>query len=378
MQRRARWQPPAGVLRSARVVAAPHASSPLIDIALRPLFGRGRFATTARVSSFVPILAPSATAPAAATTRACIKQDPTLSSHYNSNQPRVPAGHHDGGQWTGGGSHELAILNSPLFDRDRLIKAALGVRDDDEKSRGARPALLAPPPTLVRRPPPAFLPRLPFRPGFLVPLRPVPYIGAAIALYSLLSQFNDDDQQAVIAFRSREYRRSPSDGAFDLQGVDVLSPEEVREICGDQFYKVRDIVDRAYDDTKRDNKQLSPAQLGTKVHKRIEDEIEALDHPEVTAEVTYEQETPNDPTKPERRGAKHSIRVDVRNEVNDETVCIEEIKTGEKGLSFQRMQEIVRRQSDRDQEKKIKRIIVTEMRPKNAPFPKPKPTLQNE
>jgi hypothetical protein len=43
-------------------------------------------------------------------------------SHFNPNQPRVPKGHHDGGQWTrvGGGFQRLAALGAAPA-RDRLI-----------------------------------------------------------------------------------------------------------------------------------------------------------------------------------------------------------------------------------------------------------------
>jgi hypothetical protein len=36
-------------------------------------------------------------------------------SHYNPNQPRVPAGHHDGGQWTSAGGG--AVRNDPRVIR---------------------------------------------------------------------------------------------------------------------------------------------------------------------------------------------------------------------------------------------------------------------
>ena len=68
--------------------------------------------------------------------------------------------------------------------------------------------------------------------------------------------------------------------------------------------------------------------------------------------------------------------MDVRNKVNEETVCVEEIKTGYEELTFSRMNEIVRREVARNPE--IKRIVITEVVPKNARPPKPPRTLQSE
>ena len=49
------------------------------------------------------------------------------------------------------------------------------------------------------------------------------------------------------------------------------------------------------------------------------------------------------------------------------TVCVAEIKTGRKVLDFDRMQEVVSREAARDTDKKIREILVTEVRPKNGP-----------
>ena len=68
--------------------------------------------------------------------------------------------------------------------------------------------------------------------------------------------------------------------------------------------------------------------------------------------------------------------MDVRNKVNEETVCVEEIKTGYEELTFSRMNEIVRREVARNP--KVKRIVVTEVVPKNARPAKPPRTLQSE
>jgi hypothetical protein len=46
-------------------------------------------------------------------------------SHYNPNQPRVPAGHPDGGQWTATGGTRLAAADKPRPGRGGIIAMAL-------------------------------------------------------------------------------------------------------------------------------------------------------------------------------------------------------------------------------------------------------------
>ena len=64
-----------------------------------------------------------------------------MSSHYDPNQPRVPAGQRAGGQWSGAGSASESILKSPLLDRHRLIRAALGSGDGGRHDTNATPVL---------------------------------------------------------------------------------------------------------------------------------------------------------------------------------------------------------------------------------------------
>jgi hypothetical protein len=80
--------------------------------------------------------------------------------HYNPNQPRVPQGHSDGGQWTDGDG------GGPI-----------------------KPAYLAP----------------------LVPPAVKTTLEAALALFTWLSARNSHDRQAIIAIKAREHRRPKSD-----------------------------------------------------------------------------------------------------------------------------------------------------------------------
>jgi hypothetical protein len=289
-----------------------------------------------------------------------------LTNHYDPNQPRVAVGHHDGGQWTGGGSG--------------LLDAIIGPRNDDGRDGNPRLAFLDP----QKLPPPMQLPRPKSSPGNLsklgkfIPVMP-PQVRAALTLYLLLSDLNDDEQQTIISFRSREFRHDGPERSFDFEGVQTLTREEAKEVCGDHFEEVQKFTDTAFNDVKK-NKSLSPQQLGTEVHKRVEETIKGLkkskqkkNYENLEAELSFaKEENGND-----RTGAKDTVRLDVYNRVDDKTLCIDDIKTGRSGLSYSRMKELAAAVSKTYPE--IERIIVTEVRPKGMHPPKPRPpTLQKD
>lgn len=298
-------------------------------------------------------------------------------NHYDPNQPRVPAGHHDGGQWTDGGfSPGDAKFTSA--DRPGLLNAVLGAHGGDGRAGPAQLAFLdtPKPPAPIQLPLPKPIPRIPLTPGISAFSRLLPYLGSALTLYSLLSSLNDDEQQAIISFRSREFRRGEPK-RFHLEGVQLLTQQEARDICGEYFEKVQELTDRAFDELKKDRKSLSPQDFGSKVHKRVEDLInefkgKKINNDKLQAERSFAKGDGSD-----RTGAKDTVRLDVYNRVDDKTVCIDDIKTGRSGLSYSRMRELAESVSNKDPD--VERIIVTEVRPKGLRPPRPRPlTLQGD
>lgn len=95
-------------------------------------------------------------------------------SHFNPNQPRVPQGHSDGGQWTRGGQ---GLFQPPLFQPPKN------------------------------------------------PLQdPLKFLEAALALYTSLSRYNGRDKQAVLIAKAREWRREEPH-SFVYEKAELLSRE---------------------------------------------------------------------------------------------------------------------------------------------------------
>jgi hypothetical protein len=246
--------------------------------------------------------------------------------HYDSRQPRIPAGHPHGGRWTdadGGG---------PASD------------ESDAEHR-----------QLVQ-----FSPnRLPVRPGHP--------IVALLSLFAALSARNTPEQRAIFEFNAKEFLRDPH-GELDRANVNVLNRDEVENVCR-KLEDVQRRTDRAADAVKMNIKRtglaLSGSQLGTAVHAHLKTQIDALGDPNYRAEVSYWKEDEARYGRDEARyGRKDSIRIDVLENAGRRLVCVYDIKTGQSrrsGLSQRRMTEIA--QNVLKAYPHVQRIVITEVRP---------------
>jgi hypothetical protein len=237
---------------------------------------------------------------------------------YDPNQPRIPAGHADGGQWTGTGR-------------------ASGTTSDASDSEQPQLAQFSP-----NRPP--------VRPGL---------IGALLSLFAMLSARNAPEQRAIFEFNARQYLKDPS-GELSRANVERLNRDQVRNACKrlEDVQKDTDKVERA---VRRDGGWLmSPQQFGTAVHKELKDLINGRNEAYLHAEVSRIKGELDDADY----GTKGSVRIDVLEYAGEGTVCVYDIKTGtsrRSGLTPARMRELA--ENALKAYPNTQRIIVTEVRP---------------
>jgi hypothetical protein len=232
---------------------------------------------------------------------------------YDPNQPRVSAGHSDGGQWTslgssGAGSGRIDAGEQPLVQQARIDR-------------------------LIR----------PVQRG----------IEAALALFAALSARNTPDRRAVLEFNAREFRLGES-GDLGRPNVSLLNRDQVRNACP-RLGEVQDRTNRATAFVRASGGIMSPQQFGTAVHTNLKRQIDRLNDRNFRAEVSYLK------NQIENYGKKDSIRIDVLEKLGNGTVCVYDIKTGRSGLSPTRMVEIVKNVFGAFPE--AHRIIVSEVRP---------------
>ena len=241
-----------------------------------------------------------------------------LQGQFNQEQPRVPAGTPEGGQWASGGWHraeQMARQRESMDGRDLV-----------------EPAFAGP------------LGRYGIQKTFEL----------GIALYGLWSQQNGPDNQTVLKFRALEY---PVDkqGSLQLEGVQSLTQEEVARACP-RFQDVQQRVNETTERLTRENPDLSLPVLGTKIHKDVERQIKALGDPDYAAERSSLKGIEG------KYGVAGTVRIDALELSRPSTVCVYDIKTGKSGLSFARMLEISG-ESVKAFGPGARRIIVAEVRP---------------
>lgn len=258
---------------------------------------------------------------------------PGRRGHYDPRQPRVPAGNSDGGQWTDAGRGSGAST----LDRSQINHAVLGGPSLHDIAAGRLP-----------------IERVQARPNQRRFPNPFELSDAArLGFYNEWSARNGPNQQTVIEFRAAQYGRK----VIDIALVKTLSRSEVSGLC-DRFAEVQDLTDKAVAAVRNSGANLSPQQFGTAVHVLVKKAIDGMNDPYLKAEVSFLKGLEADP------GIKGTIRVDGIGRVKErpDTVCIYDIKTGIRGLSFPRMLEMVVN-SQKAYNGEIRNFIVTEVRP---------------
>jgi hypothetical protein len=337
---------------------------------------------------------------------------------YDPNQPRVPSGHGDGGQWTktpGGGARAISrreaivdrskqeswgsyvdgyrpdgsLAEQRVFNRDgsRIVSEfnpPEGAGDRDERHTVVLPDgtkftfensgnvqrifdgegnLVSATEWTEDGPRPVPIGQLAFAQGLplVVPLGQVAaqaLNAAALTFFTWLSSRKDPDRTAVFAFNAKKYEKPETDGNEKRPVVFVgsLTRDEVRKVC-DKLPDVQKLTDAAVAKVTTDGDYKGPADFGTKVHKEIADAIKKENDPDFKAEKsviktvletgrqTSSSNSGNaqevDPDMEADYGELGSIRIDAYENVPKKSaVCVYDPKTGWRGLSFPRMNEL--------------------------------------
>jgi hypothetical protein len=182
-----------------------------------------------------------------------------------------------------------------------------------------------------------------FAPGFSDPRRWAlqKALEAGIALFTWLSARNSRRQHAIIEFKAHEFQYAHDDAPgsqFELRAVRLLTKEEVGEVCK-QLETVQGLTDKAVSSTLLERSKMSPTQYGTAIHTHVSRAIGKNDlnfKAEESLLKLQEEMKENGVVKSAKNteyGTKNSIRIDVFEKRDEQTVCVYDIKTGRSGLS---------------------------------------------
>ncbi|QND50696.1 hypothetical protein HB779_10005 [Phyllobacterium sp. 628] len=188
---------------------------------------------------------------------------------FDPDQPRVPAGNPDGGQWTGGGAGNDGTLS---IDDPYGAQSYPGV---------AKPFVNVKPLINMGR---AFFRRT--TPAFraldsLIQLLPDPEL--ALPLHEALNQYNtavaqnDSDSVAAISFRAWGFEQTKTPEKV-LATTKELARDDVGRLCP-KYWTVQTQTDLAAFSAGSVANYYSPATYGTAVHSRLEHQIKSMNDP---------------------------------------------------------------------------------------------------
>jgi hypothetical protein len=253
-----------------------------------------------------------------------------MPDHYDPNQKRILKGHEGGGRWT---DEDFHLARVPL------------------RPAPAHPRVMPPPPRVL--PPlgpaePWVTPPPSARPG----LDPLTIEGLAQrlrdaeALYEQQSLHDTAEKRATATLQAREFRY----GDATAVQVEVRDAEQVKAVCKG-FDKVQRLVDEAEAKTAPTGPGFNEAQRGTAIHVYVAHKINGpVKRGELPQDVTFRaetsvvktfeamlQQTLRDKLVTDDYGKPGTIRYDVLEFVNHNTVCVYDIKTADALLSRRRM-----------------------------------------
>lgn len=252
-------------------------------------------------------------------------------ANFHPDQPRVPAGNSDGGQWTdgGGGSDSGGLVQNVRQDVQSPLIPFKPLTGGGGAGGGAGLLYL---PYMLRKPD-EFPSPLPLEDGLVE--------------FNRLSKQNDPNKQPIILFRPRDWRSDGSPKPSQLRvrtGVKLVTKDEIKQYCP-EYDLVQVLANRAADATGPRSNYPSAAVWGTATHFNMKGEVNGYPG-ELYAEqsfVKYREEVLNNPERYQRDadyGEKDSIRIDTRGNIHNNTVCVYDLKTGDRGISVPRAIEI--------------------------------------
>jgi len=291
--------------------------------------------------------------------------------HYDRNQPRVPPGHPDGGQWTSGGGwplSDLAELPAPDLRKPEIPRIRPGMYPEYAQLR--RPRSSARPDTPLAAPPEP--PKQPEPPRITLPDISA-FIGLGLLLLHQFSRDDSDDEHVVVGVRAREFRRDARHVEFGSERK--LSEEEVEKYCPD-VKVIQNVLDLAVDNignqddfvgNKKDTGAYGKAidREFKKILRKVNKDRLKKGNPEIF--LIDETFSWNGEEKDRKPNSADSTTPDAiqRRGING---CVYEASTGE-GISRARMLALVHNISKDDRMDAIMNLILTSVRPSRLPPP---------
>ncbi|RCW86080.1 hypothetical protein [Phyllobacterium bourgognense] len=269
---------------------------------------------------------------------------------YHPDQPRVPAGNPDGGQWTDGGGGFGSGRSSPSVDPIKTGATA-------DAATNSQPATTAPakgPSTgsWIGEAMRAVRPRVRRIPGVSALSEIIDGMDWTDDIDSHIQEYNrlateigpDTTLIPIISARARSYSLDKDETKV---AVGTLSRDEVIKHCPN-YLTVQELLNQATAEVDAVSKFDSMANRGTHIHYEVALKVRSIGNPNLKAEKSLlksgvaqvggtNRSTGKEPWVPH---GPDTIRIDVYDRASDKLVCVYDPKTGDNEITFPRLDEI--------------------------------------
>ncbi len=276
-------------------------------------------------------------------------------ANFHPDQPRVPAGNPDGGQWTGESGGSSGLVQPVYMRREDPLSSPMALGGGGSggiAGGGTGSGILLAPPHLLREGGRST--------GLLL-------TEDAIAEYNRLSNQRDPSLKPVLLFRPKDW------GADDqLQPrrrmkatVQLLTKNEVKRYCP-EIGIVQSLANEAVKRAGPRSDYETPWLFGTAAHTNLK-KLANANYPNIlraersylkfAEEVAAEESIDNFG----KYALKNTIRIDLLGPETNSRVCIYDFKTGKAGISVPRAQEL--RNTVHKHYPHIEDIVIVEVNP---------------
>jgi hypothetical protein len=258
-----------------------------------------------------------------------------LDNKYDPNQPRVPAGNSDGGQWTDGGASGIGPMTTSAGVASSSNQSWIGGAErtarqiDREIPLGSfmkHPAI---------RSAAALFSSL-RSPEIEVPL------DQAVKEFNAIAATDDRTTIPIISSRARIFTKDETDTKVwaSVRKADI---EEISKVCP-QYFTVQTQTDIAAFAAGPVSNFTDAGAYGTRVHFLLEQQINRAFTPMLKAEYVLWNALADLPgktyTADATQGKKYTVELDVYEKVSDDLVCVYDIKTGMGNFTTGRMSQL--------------------------------------
>jgi len=298
---------------------------------------------------------------------------------YDPNQPRVPTGNSDGGQWTdtggsgsGYGRARLARQRQDTYQTaiDPMTTAA-GTTSTNWLRSAERtwrtierefPAIAA-----FRRLNPIISTTTALLSALKAPELEYP-LGEALRQYNAIAAEDDADAIPILSLRAKQFIRDEdkATGKF-WASVKEVDKETIKQFCP-EYLNIQSLADRVAFSMGPTSLYGSPQNYGNQYHLRAAAEVLRIWRGRLRPELFLMAPMEGMPDEYYARDeiparAKDTLGLDVIEPVDDETACIYDFKTGAKGLGPKRISDFAFSSAKSKEFMNIKQFFIIEIRP---------------